>query len=240
MKIGLLGYGRMGQAIEKIALERGHEIVWRIRRDNRDSLHTEMIQQADLVIEFSLPESAYANVMACLQAGIPVVSGTTGWLEQLEQARKWCADNQGTLLWASNFSVGVNLFFALNQFLSALMNGRKEYNPSVQETHHVHKLDAPSGTALTITHDILNVLDRKNGWTLEPVGANSNNIPITAIREGEVPGTHRVRWASDIDEITIEHKAHSRTGFASGAVLAAEWVYGKTGTYTMNDVLNLK
>jgi len=239
MTIGLLGYGKMGKAIEQIARAQGIDIAWRISRENRSDLNTEMLQQADVVIEFSRPEAAFDNVMLCLRAGVPVISGTTGWSEKLAEAQHFCKENKGALLWASNFSVGVNLFFALNRYLAKLMQTRPEYQPSLTETHHIHKLDAPSGTALTLVNELIASNDRATGWALLPAVPDAGAVPVTAVREGEVPGTHLVRWASEVDEITIEHKAHSRTGFAGGAVLAAQWLNGKTGCFTMADVLGL-
>ena len=239
MQIGLLGYGKMGKAIEALAKPQGVDIAWKITQGNRDQLNARLLRTADVVIEFTRPEAAYKNVMACLEAGVPVVSGTTGWLEQLAEAENWCRQHQGALLWASNFSVGVNLFFALNRYLARLMNTRPEYDPALTEIHHIHKLDAPSGTAVTLTNDILQHLDRKQNWQLHPIPAAADEIPVTAIRENEVPGTHRIGWQSPIDEITIEHKAFSRTGFASGALLAAKWLAGKTGVFRMEDVLGL-
>ena len=239
MKIGLLGYGKMGQAIEQIALAQGMAIAWRITRDNRDSLDETLLRQADVVIEFSRPEAAYDNIMQCLQAGVPVVCGTTGWNEQLSKARAYCLEHKGALLWASNFSVGVNLFFALNRYLAQLMQERPEYRPALTEIHHIHKLDAPSGTALTLVNELITNHPRTGGWVLSPAPPGPDKLPVTAIREGEVPGTHMVQWSSEVDEITIEHRAHSRVGFASGAVLAAQWLYGKTGYFGMSDVLGL-
>lgn len=239
MKIGLLGYGKMGQAIEQVAKEQGLDIAWRITRQNRASLTPDTLQQADVVIEFSRPEAAFDNVMACLNAGVPVVSGTTGWLEQLADAEAWCKQHNGALLWASNFSIGVNLFFALNRILARLMNEHPDYTPALTEMHHIHKLDAPSGTALTLVQDVLALVNRKHGWTLYPTPPGPDDIPITAIRENEIPGTHSIRWSSVVDEITLEHRAHSREGFARGAVLAARWIMGKQGIFRMNDVLSL-
>lgn len=239
MQIGLFGYGKMGHAIETIAMKQGHQIAWRITRENRNSVTHDLLRRADVSIEFTRPDSAYENVMECLLAGVPVVCGTTGWLEQLADAEAWCTQNRGALLWASNFSVGVNLFFALNRYLGQLMDARPEYRPDITETHHVHKLDAPSGTARTLAQDILALSKNWNNWCLSPTLPGLTEIPITSIREGEVPGTHIVHWGSTVDEITIEHRAHSRTGFAAGAVLAAEWLAGKTGVYRMEDVLGL-
>ena len=239
MKFGLLGYGKMGRAIEQIASDQGIGIAWRVTRENRQDLTPEFIRQADVVIEFSRPEAAYENVMACLRAGVPVVCGTTGWNDQLEEARHFCLQNKGALLWASNFSVGVNLFFALNRYLSKLMETRPEYHPDLTETHHIHKLDAPSGTALTLVNELISNNSRYSGWSLQPQTSAPGEIPITALREGEVPGTHSIRWSSTADEITIEHKAHSRAGFAGGAVLAAKWLRDKSGYFGMVDVLQV-
>ncbi len=240
MQIGLLGYGKMGKAIEQIAADQHIGIAWRITQSNRDALTPELLRQADVVIEFTRPEAAYENVMDCLQAGVPVVSGTTGWLEQLVEAEAWCSEHKGALLWASNFSVGVNLLFALNRYLARLMNRHAEYVPGITEIHHIHKLDAPSGTALSLTKDILALLERKNNWSLYPTPPGPEDIPITALREDEVPGTHIVRWNGPIDEITLEHRAHSRMGFAAGAVLAAQWIQGKSGVFRMTDVLDIE
>jgi 4-hydroxy-tetrahydrodipicolinate reductase len=240
MTIGLLGYGKMGKAIEQIAQTKGIDIAWRVTRENRATLDTDMLRRADVAIEFSRPEAAYENVMLCLRAGVPVVSGTTGWNEHLAEAREFCLEHKGALLWASNFSVGVNLFFALNCYLARLMEPRPEYAPALTEIHHIHKLDAPSGTALTLVNELISHNNRANGWVLSPEPPGAGDVPITAIREGEVPGTHVVSWASEVDEITIEHKAHSRAGFAGGAVLAARWLKGKTGCFTMADVLGLE
>ncbi|MBL7780419.1 MAG: 4-hydroxy-tetrahydrodipicolinate reductase [Saprospiraceae bacterium] len=239
MKIGLLGYGKMGKAIEQIATTQGIDIAWRITRDSKSTLNDELLRTADVVIEFSRPEAAYDNVMLCLQAGVPVVCGTTGWNDRLAEAQQYCKEQNGALLWASNFSVGVNLFFALNRYLSRLMATRPEYAASVEETHHIHKLDAPSGTALTLVNELMAAHGHFSAWALSPTPAGPGEIPVTAIREGEVPGTHLIRWSSAVDEITIEHKAHSRTGFAAGAVLAAQWIHGKKGVFAMADVLGL-
>ena len=239
MRIGLLGYGKMGKAIERIARDQHIDIAWTLTRDNRAAGTPELLRQADVVIEFTRPEAAYENVMSCLQAGVPVVSGTTGWLEQLADAEAWCTEHRGALLWASNFSVGVNLLFAVNRYLARLMNTRPEYQPALTEIHHIHKLDAPSGTAITLAQEILATLDRKSGWRLQPDLPGPTDIPITALRENEVPGTHIIRWSGPVDEILLEHRAHSRDGFAAGAVLAARWLVGKTGVFRMNDVLGL-
>jgi 4-hydroxy-tetrahydrodipicolinate reductase len=240
MNIGLLGYGKMGRAIEAVAAGSDVQFAWRIGRENRNELTTQQLREADVVIEFSRPEAALQNVKMCLEAGVPVVSGTTGWLDQLPEAQAFCLEKNGALLWASNFSVGVNLFFAVNRYLAALMNQRPEYNVGVTEIHHIHKLDAPSGTALTLTLDIIRELERKMDWKLVPEPTGEGDIPVTALREGEVPGTHIISWDSPIDTIRIEHKAHSRQGFAAGALLAARWIHGKTGVFGMQDVLGIK
>ena len=244
-RIGLLGYGKMGRAIDSIAAEHGAEIVWRIGHHNRSDLMPDLLRQADVVIEFSRPEAAFDNVVFCLKNGTPVVSGTTGWLEHLPQAEKTCLAEGGAMLWASNFSVGVNLFFALNRYLAQLMNARPEYAPSATEIHHVHKLDAPSGTALTLVNELIAQVERVSGYEMSNVQQPMSNVqtphslPLTSVREGEVPGTHIIRWASAADEISIEHRAHSRTGFAAGALLAARWLVGKRGVFTMRDVLGI-
>ncbi len=239
LKIGLFGYGKMGRAIENIAQEQGHTIAWRITIDNRAEVTPELLQQADVVIEFSQPEAAFENVLQCLQAGVPVVSGTTGWAEHLSAAQEFCRDKDGAFLWASNFSVGVNLFFAVNRYLARLLDERPEYTPALTEAHHIHKLDAPSGTALTLVNDLTLMMARTSGWALSPIPPGPGEVPITALREGEVPGTHSIVWTGPTDEIRLEHRAHSRAGFAAGAVLAAQWLVGKQGVFSMNDVLGI-
>lgn len=239
MKIGLLGYGKMGKAIDQLAAARGWEVVWRIRRDDLPQLTIALLREAEVVIEFTRPEAAFQNVMLCLEAGVPVVCGTTGWQEQLAEAEKFCREKDGAMLWASNFSVGVNLFFALNRYLSHLMAKRPEYAAALTEIHHIHKLDAPSGTAITLATDAMSASGRYQRWQLTPAKEQEQVLPITSIREGEVPGTHQMLWQSPIDDIRIEHRAHSRSGFASGALLAAEWLKNKKGVFSMNDVLEL-
>jgi 4-hydroxy-tetrahydrodipicolinate reductase len=237
LSIGLLGYGKMGKAIEQIALSEGLSIAFRAGSAEPRRLNADYLRQADVVIEFTRPEAAFEQVCACLEAGVPVVSGTTGWKAQLPEAEALCRARNGALLWSSNFSVGVNLFFALNRHLARLMAPRHEYQPQLSETHHIHKLDAPSGTAITLLEGILQETPRFDGWSLTPT--SERDIPVQAIREGEVPGTHLVRWHSAIDEISIEHKAHSRQGFAAGALLTARWIHGKTGVFQMHNVLDI-
>ena len=232
MKIALLGYGRMGQAIERIALERGHEIV--IRKDMEPL--TIDLSLADAAIDFSHPNAAFDNIVSCFDAGVPVVSGTTGWLDRFEEAKVLCSETKGAFLYASNFSIGVNLFFNLNAYLARLMRPLKDYDVELEEIHHVHKLDAPSGTAITLAEGILEQSE-KESWSLDK--ESRDDLFIGVEREGEVPGTHKVRYSSEVDSIEIKHTAHSRTGFALGAVVAAEWILGKQGVFGMKDVLDL-
>ncbi|MEL7587717.1 MAG: dihydrodipicolinate reductase C-terminal domain-containing protein [Prolixibacteraceae bacterium] len=238
MKIALIGYGKMGRIIERIALNRGHEIVLKIDLDNQHELTTENLGKADVAIEFTIPESAFGNYSLCFQAGIPVVSGTTGWLKKKDAVLREMEQYNGTFFYASNFSLGVNLFFALNRKLASLMAGRDEYRVSMEEVHHIHKLDAPSGTAISLAEDLKAILPGVKSWTLGETDS-PDQLPVNAIREGEVPGIHRVRYESDVDHILIEHSAKSREGFALGAVLAAEFSPGKKGLLSMNDLLNL-
>ncbi|MBL7825392.1 MAG: 4-hydroxy-tetrahydrodipicolinate reductase [Saprospiraceae bacterium] len=242
MKIGLLGYGKMGHAIEKIAVGQDVEIIWRIGSKNLQERTPETLRLADVVIEFSRPEAAFDNVQACLNAGVPVVSGTTGWTQQLAAAHQICREQNSAMIWASNFSIGVNLFFALNKYLTKLLATQPQYIPSLTEIHHIHKLDAPSGTAITLANDLIAHHPDYSGHFLAGDSSNHDgpNIPIYAIREGEVPGTHIIKWQSPVDAITIEHQAHTREGFALGALTAARWLAGKKGVFTMADVLSIK
>jgi 4-hydroxy-tetrahydrodipicolinate reductase len=238
MKIALIGYGKMGKAIERAAQSRGHEIVLRITSANRHEFTAEKIQQADVAIEFTDPESALTNVMECLSAGVSVVCGTTGWNDRLQQAQDKATEQKVAFLHASNFSIGVNIFFEINKMLASLMNGKTGYNVQVEETHHIHKKDAPGGTAITIAEQIIRNIVNKSGWSLNE-SSSVENIPIFAHRIGEVPGTHKVTYSSAIDDIEITHTAHNRDGFALGAVLAAEYIAGKSGVFTMKDVLGI-
>jgi 4-hydroxy-tetrahydrodipicolinate reductase len=232
MNIALLGYGRMGKLIEKIALERQHKIV-AIKDIDRPEIN---YTQVDLAIDFSSPEIAADNILECLKNGIPVISGTTGWLDRLNEVTDLCKSEEGAFLYASNFSLGVNVFFELNTRLAQLMDPRDEYKVDVEEIHHIHKLDAPSGTAITLAEDIIRNSSYRE-WKLNE--GSGNTIPIHSKRTGEVPGTHSVRYSSPIDDLEISHTAHNRDGFALGAVVAAEWLRGKTGVFSMKDVLNL-
>lgn len=237
MNIALIGYGKMGKTIEQIALERGHNIVARIDLSTGETFETEGFKTADVAIEFTAPDSAYQNYLKCFENNIAVVSGTTGWLDKLDHIKQMCANEGQTFFYASNFSLGVNIFFQLNQQLAKIMNRFNSYNVSMEEVHHTQKLDAPSGTAITLAEGIIDHLDTKKRWLLEPETAE-DAITIKAIREGEVPGIHTVCYESEVDEITIRHEAKSRKGFALGAVLAAEFVHGKKGFLGMNDLLN--
>lgn len=237
MRIALYGYGRMGKAIEAAALSRGHEVVLRVDSSNAGSPPV----GADVAIEFSRPELAVANMQLCLENGVPVVVGTTGWYNELDRVRALVQATQGSLLWASNFSIGVNLFFRLNRNLAALMEGQEQYRAHIDEIHHVHKLDTPSGTAITLARDIDLRVKRYEGWALRTKGEAAEvpgPLPIHSERTGEVPGKHAVTWAGADDRITITHEAFGRTGFATGAVVAAEWIQGRSGLFTMDDVLN--
>lgn len=232
MKIALLGYGKMGQIIERIALERGHEIVIRKTSSN----NYEGLQQADVAIDFSVPDVAVENITTAINLGIPVVSGTTGWLENYHGIVNLCKEKEAAFLYGSNFSLGVNLFFELNNYLAKMMAKFKEYNVSMEEIHHTHKLDKPSGTAISLANAIINHTD-KNNWAIE--NAKEDEVFIDVKRIDEVPGTHSVIYNSDVDFIEIKHVAHNREGFALGAVIAAEWIIGKKGVFSMNDVLDL-
>ena len=239
MKIALIGYGKMGRAIEQIALQRGHIIVLKIDHNNVHEMTAKALQQADVAIEFTNPEAAPGNVSAALKAGVSVVCGTTGWNDHLPEAQQLCRDTDTAFLQASNFSVGVNIFFEVNKALAAWMNAQPDYDVTIEEVHHTQKKDAPSGTAITLAEQILLHVDRKTSWALRTNDANAETLAITALREEGVPGTHRVSYTSPIDTIDIIHTAHSREGFARGAVLAAEFIAGKKGIYTMQDVLGI-
>jgi len=236
MKIALIGYGKMGKTIEQLALAKGHKIVLIVDKDNPQDFTIENLRKADVAIEFSQPESAFRNVKRCLQAGVPVIVGTTGWLEHLEEAKRLCETTGGAMLQATNYSIGVNLFFAVNRYVAKLMNGQPQYDIKIEEIHHIQKLDAPSGTAITLANDILNEIERKTQWVNHET-SNKNELKILSKRIDPAPGTHEVTYTSDIDTIKISHEAHSREGFALGALTAAEWIGGKKGVFTMEDVL---
>ena len=237
MRIALLGYGKMGKVIEQIALQRGHEISAKIDISNRTDLLTISPENTDVVIEFSSPDSAYGNLKFCMEFGLPTVSGTTGWLQHKSEIEKLCLENEGAFFYASNYSIGVNLFFELNKSLAKLMSTyTNEYTVSTNEIHHTEKRDAPSGTAITLAQGIIENLGNKIKWVNNQIAAE-DELAIWSSREGKVPGTHEVKYISEVDQIEIKHIAHSRNGFALGAVIAAEWLHGKTGIFGMQDML---
>lgn len=236
MKIALLGYGKMGKAIEEIALERGHTVVLKITSKNTNELTVVNLEASDVAIEFSTPENAIPHISRCFEAGIPVAVGTTGWYDSFENVKQLCEEKNGTLLTASNFSIGVNIFFQINQKLAALMARRKDYTAEIQEIHHTEKLDSPSGTAISLADQVLEHSTQYTHWTNHPSEVN-NALEIVSFREKNVPGTHEITYDSDIDKISIKHEAKSRKGFALGAVLAAEFIQSKKGIYNMQDVL---
>jgi 4-hydroxy-tetrahydrodipicolinate reductase len=239
MKIALIGYGKMGKEIEKIALERGHRIVSIIDINSTENFNSDDFKSADVAIEFSQPSSAFENYKKCFAACVPVVSGTTGWLEHLEEIKRYCADGKQTFFYASNFSIGVNIFFAINKYLARIMNRFPEYDVRMEEVHHIHKLDSPSGTGITLAEGIVENLDRKTAWK-EGDDVAPEILSIRSIRRGEVPGIHETIYESDADIISIKHDAKSRKGFALGAVVAAEFIQEKKGKgfLTMSDIFN--
>jgi 4-hydroxy-tetrahydrodipicolinate reductase len=236
MKIALVGYGKMGRTIEEIAVSRGHSILLKVSSANLQDLSMDRLKEADAAIEFTGPESAYDNIIRGLEAGIPVVCGSTGWLGKLEAVREYCRQRHGAFLYASNFSVGVNIFFELNKHLAALMAPHPDYKPRITEIHHTEKKDAPSGTAITLAEQLLEKIHHKKGW-VNHISDNLDELEILSERMDPAPGTHIVTYDSVIDTITITHEAHNRKGFATGAVLAAEFLAGKKGIYGMSDVL---
>lgn len=238
MKIALLGYGKMGKEIEQIALNRGHEIVLKVNSSNA-TFSLEDLRKADVAIEFSRPESVVNNIRSCFNAGIPVVVGTTGWYQHFNEITRVCENENQAMLYATNFSVGVNIFFELNKRLAEMMNRHMHYEVLIEETHHTQKLDAPSGTAITIAEGILEKIERKDQWVNENSEVD-NHLNIISHRIENVPGTHVVKYHSAIDDIEIKHTAHNRKGFATGAVIAGEWLIGKKGMFTMRDVLQLE
>ena len=238
MKIALIGYGKMGHMIEEIATSRGHEVVLKIDVNNQQEFTKENLGKADVAIEFTNPESAFQNVMNCLEFGTPVVSGSTGWNNKLEQAKSFCRDKNGSFLHTSNFSIGVNIFFEVNRLLAKLMDSQPEYDVTLREIHHTAKKDAPSGTAVTLAEQVLSNLGRKNKWVNE-ASAKKEELSIISERIDPAPGTHYVKYSSEVDDIEIIHTAHSRKGFALGAVLAAEYIADKKGLFSMKNVLNI-
>ena len=238
MKTALIGYGKMGKAIEEILVQKGHEIVLRIGSRTADEMITSNLQQADVAIEFTSPHSAVQNIKKCIDAGVPVVCGSTGWLQHWDEVKQYTKNKNGALLYASNFSIGVNLFFELNSYLAQLMASYTSYDVMIEEIHHTQKKDAPSGTAITLAEQILRFAKQKTMWTNQPTD-NNNELKIKSVRVDPAPGTHTVQYVSAVDDIEIKHTAHNRTGFAAGAVIAASFLQGKKGIYTMKDVLSL-
>jgi len=238
MKIALIGYGKMGKAIEEVALQKGHSITLKIDHENRQELTIDNLHKADVAIEFTGPETAMANICTCIDAGIPVISGSTGWLQDLPKVKDYCLQKNGTFLYASNFSIGVNIFFELNKKLAALMSNLPDYDVSIEEIHHTQKKDAPSGTAITLAEQVIEGSPRKSSW-VNSLPATEGQLSILSKRIDPAPGTHTVKYSSAVDDIEIIHTAHSRRGFAAGAVLAAEFLQGKKGIFSMKDVLGI-
>lgn len=244
MKIVLLGYGKMGQLIERFAMKRGHEVVLIVDERNRDSLTSEDLEEADMAIDFSTPNAALENISLCFESNLPLVVGTTGWYEHLDEVKDTCLEADQALLYGSNFSIGVNIFFHINKMLAKAINPYKQYDVQVEEIHHIHKLDAPSGTAITIAEGILENSDEKKSWVNSVEGSGEEVIPkpnellIESLRIEEVPGTHTVLYSSEVDQIEFKHTAHSREGFALGAVIAAEWLFGKKGFYQVTEMFD--
>ncbi len=238
MKIAILGYGKMGKEIEQVALQREHSVGLIIDIDNTDDLNKENLSRVDVAIDFSIPTSAYDNILACFDAGVPIVSGTTGWLEHIEDIKKRCNETNNTFFYASNYSLGVNIFRQVNKKLAVLMNNFPQYNVNIEEVHHTQKLDAPSGTAITLANEIMELIERKSSWDLNKE-SNADKLQITAVREGEVFGIHRIKYDSEVDFIEITHSAKNRKGLALGAMMAAEFIWDKKGIFTMDDLLNL-
>ncbi|MGB4775770.1 MAG: 4-hydroxy-tetrahydrodipicolinate reductase [Daejeonella sp.] len=244
MRIALLGYGKMGKIIEQFAVDRGHEIGLIIDADNQDELSIASLKKIDVAIDFSTPASVINNIEICFEASVPIVVGTTGWYEKLQEIKNNCEIGNNSLLYASNFSIGVNVFFFVNKVLAKIMNAYPQYEVQVEEIHHTQKLDSPSGTAMTIAEGVIEELDRKNEWINELVGdgneviAKPDQLLIESHRLEEVPGTHTVIYSSEVDTIEFKHKAHNRTGFAMGAVLAAEWLQDRTGFFSINDLFD--
>ena len=244
MKLAILGYGKMGRIIEQFAMERGHEIVLKVNEHNLDDLSIANLKNAEVAIDFSTPDSVMKNIEICFDAGVAIVVGTTGWYGQLQEVKNQCLKGNNTLLYGSNFSVGVNVFFHINKILAKIMNNYAQYEVQVEEIHHSEKLDSPSGTAMSIAEGILDELDRKNEWINQLVGSETElttkpeQLLIESHRIENVPGTHTVIYSSEVDEIEFKHTAHNRAGFALGALLAAEWVNDKTGFFNITDMFD--
>lgn len=235
MNIALLGYGKMGKEIEAIALQRGHSIVLKVDETNASTFTAEELKAANVAIEFSTPHTVIGNIKKCFESQVPIVVGTTGWYDEFEMIQELCLQEESALFHATNFSLGVNLFFKVNTYLAELMNKYDSYDVEMEEIHHIHKLDKPSGTAISLANQVLEKIDRKKNWSITE--HNPETLFIKDVREGEVPGTHIIKYKSPVDDIEIMHKAHNRKGFALGAVIAAEHINGKKGIFTMNDLI---
>jgi len=238
MLIALIGYGKMGRLIEEVAVQKGHKIILKINSSNKKDLHYENLAKADVAIEFTNPENAYENVKKCIELDTPVISGSTGWNEKLDEIKKYCKEKNGCFLHASNFSIGVNIFFEINKYLAQLMASQNEYDVSIKEIHHTQKKDVPSGTAVTLAEQVLSYNQRKKSW-VNNITDDTSEIQIISERTDPAAGTHQAKYSSSIDDIEIIHTAHNRLGFAAGAVLAAEYIYNKKGVFSMKDVLSL-
>ncbi len=238
MKIALIGYGKMGKAIEEIAIQKGHTIALKIDLENRHEFTADNLQKADVAIEFTGPETAAENIYSCIDAGIPVISGSTGWLSKLDEVEKYCLEKNGSFLYASNFSIGVNIFFELNSRLARMMANFPEYEVSIDEVHHTQKKDAPSGTAISLAEQVIHEIPRKSSW-INSQPETATQLQIVSRRIDPAPGTHSVKYSSAIDDIEIIHTAHNRKGFASGALMAAEYIVNRKGIHTMKDVLTI-
>lgn len=236
MKAAIIGYGKMGREIEKVLIERGHEVTLKIDIDNSSDLNEQNLKDIDVAIEFTSPATAYANVRKCLECGTAVVCGSTGWNDGVQELKKYCRANGGAFFYSSNYSVGMNVMFKLNKILAAIMNSQPEYNVSMEETHHIHKLDSPSGTAVTLAEGIMESVERKTSWVNQATD-KADEIGIISYREGEVPGIHTVIYDSEADTLELKHSAKSRRGLVLGAVLAAEFLQGKQGVFSMDDML---
>jgi 4-hydroxy-tetrahydrodipicolinate reductase len=235
MNIALLGYGKMGKEIEAIALQRGHTIVLKVDETNASTFTNDELKKADVAIEFSTPHTVVSNIKKCFDAQVPIAVGTTGWYDSFTEIEKECQQKNGALFHSTNFSLGVNLFFKMNTYLAELMNKYDSYNVEMEEIHHIHKLDKPSGTAISLANQVLDKIERKKNWSI--TDNNSDTLFIKDVREGEIPGTHIIKYSSAVDDIEIMHKAHNRKGFALGAIIAAEYIKDKKGIFTMNDLI---
>ena len=235
MKVAIIGYGKMGHEIEQVLLQRGHSVALIIDQNNAGDLNAENLADIDVAIEFTTPDTAYTNVRTCIECGTPVVSGTTGWHDRLEELQSLCREKDSTMIWSSNYSLGVNITFRINRYLAELMNRFDAYNVSMEEIHHTQKKDAPSGTAISLANDILERVERKDKWVNEPT-TDASAIEITSLREGTVPGTHTVTYTSEDDKIEIKHTLFSRRALALGAVVAAEFVAPRKGVFTIDDL----